>query len=89
MKKPTIKVVYNNSYGSRNILSAEAIAWMKEHGYRGMFTGANGELLVPRITPSLSRALKNWANVQDGTKAVWTFRLPKSRVRGTMSFRMT
>lgn len=53
MKIPTIKVVYNNSYGSRNILSGEAIAWMKEHGYRGKFTGANGELLVPRHHPVL------------------------------------
>lgn len=53
MKIPTIKVVYNNSYGARNILSAEAIAWMKEHGYRGKFAGVNGELLVPRHHPVL------------------------------------
>lgn len=53
MKKPTIKVVYNNSYGARNFLSAEAVAWMKEHGYRGKFTDANGELLVPRHHPVL------------------------------------
>lgn len=53
MKKPTIKVVHNKSYGARNILSPEAMFWMKEHGYRGKFADATGALLVPRHHPVL------------------------------------
>ena len=49
-----IKVVFNDSYGPpAQLLSPEAICWIKAHGYVGSIYGPTGILIMPRHHPIL------------------------------------
>ncbi len=67
MRKATVKVVYNDAYAKpAKLLSPEAVAWLKAHGYGGKLFRAD-ELIISRHHPLLVACVEELGDAANGS----------------------
>ena len=67
MRKAIVKVVYNDAYAKpAKLLSPEAVAWLKAHGYGGKLFRAD-ELIISRHHPLLVACVEELGDTANGS----------------------